>query len=60
MNSVDESKEKDQKLNTIKVSIKDNKITVWDNGGIPVVKHKEHKEWITELVFSSFRAGYKL
>lgn len=57
MNSVDESKREGSKLNTIKVSIKDNKITVWDNGGIPVVKHKEHKEWIPELVFSSFRAG---
>jgi len=56
-NSVDESKRVGSKLNTIKISIKDNRITVYDNGGIPVVKHSEHKEWIPEMIFSNLKAG---
>lgn len=58
-NSVDESKRKGSKLNTIKVSLdKDtNQISIWDNGGIPVVKHTEHKEWIPEMIFSNLKAG---
>ncbi len=58
-NSVDESKRKGSKLNTIKVSIDrgTNTITIWDNGGIPVVKHTEHKEWIPEMIFSNLKAG---
>lgn len=58
-NSVDESKRKGSKLNTVKVDInKDtNQITIWDNGGIPVVKHSEHKEWIPEMIFSNLKAG---
>lgn len=57
MNSVDEFKREGTKLNTIKVVIKDNKISIWDNGGIPVVKHEEHDEWIPEMVFSNLKAG---
>lgn len=58
-NSVDESKRKGSKLNTIKVNIDrgTNTITIWDNGGIPVVKHTEHKEWIPEMIFSNLKAG---
>jgi len=58
-NSVDESKRKGSKLNTIKVNIDKgtNTITIWDNGGIPVVKHSEHKEWIPEMIFSNLKAG---
>jgi DNA topoisomerase-2 len=58
-NSVDESKRNGSKLNTVKVDInKDtNIITIWDNGGIPVVKHTEHKEWIPEMIFSNLKAG---
>ena len=58
-NSVDESKRKGSKLNTIKVNIDKgtNTITIWDNGGIPVVKHTEHKEWIPEMIFSNLKAG---
>ena len=58
-NSVDESKRKGSKLNTIKVNIdrNSNVITIWDNGGIPVVKHTEHKEWIPEMIFSNLKAG---
>jgi len=58
-NSVDESKRKGSKLNTIKVTIDrgTNTISIWDNGGIPVVKHTEHKEWIPEMIFSNLKAG---
>jgi len=58
-NSVDESKRKGSKLNIIKVTIdrNANQISIWDNGGIPVVKHQEHKEWIPEMIFSNLKAG---
>lgn len=57
INSVDESKRDGSKLNIIKVTIKDNVISIWDNGGIPVLMHKEHKEWIPEMIFSNLKAG---
>lgn len=58
-NSVDESKREGTKLNTIKITLdrSTNRINVWDNGGIPVIKNKEHDEWIPEMVFSSLKAG---
>lgn len=58
-NSVDESKRKGSKLNTIKVNVdeKTGIISIWDNGGIPVVKHSEHKDWIPEMIFSNLKAG---
>ena len=58
-NSVDESKREGSKLNIIKVDLdrKTNKVTIWDNGGIPVVKNTEHDEWIPEMVFSNLKAG---
>ena len=58
-NSVDESKREGSKLTTIKVNIKPdtNEIAIWDNGGIPVVKHTEHNEWIPEMIFSNLKAG---
>ena len=56
-NSVDESKRSGSKLDTIKVSIKDNYISVWDNGGIPCVIHKEKNQYVAEMVFSSLRTG---
>lgn len=55
-NSVDEHK-RSGKINTIKVSVTADTITVWDNGGIPVVQHPQHKVWIPELIFSNLRAG---
>lgn len=57
MNSVDESKRDGSKLNTIKVDIVGDKITVFDNGGIPVVIHKEEKQYVAEMIFSSLKAG---
>ena len=58
-NSVDESKRAGSKLNTVKVNIDrtTNYINIWDNGGIPVVKHTQHKEWIPEMIFSNLKAG---
>ena len=58
-NSVDESKRQESNLNTIKVTVDKNTgyINIWDNGGIPVVKHSEHKEWIPEMIFSNLKAG---
>jgi len=57
-NSVDEHR-RNPKLNEIRVSINlnTNEISVWDNGGIPVEKHKVHKEWIPEMIFSNLKAG---
>jgi DNA topoisomerase-2 len=55
-NSVDEHK-RSGKINTIKVTTTLDTITIWDNGGIPVVQHPEHKVWIPELIFSNLRAG---
>jgi DNA topoisomerase II len=57
-NSVDEHI-RDPKLNKIKVTIDSNanRITVHDNGGIPVKIHSEYNEWIPEMIFSNLKAG---
>jgi len=57
-NSVDEHK-RNPKLNKIEVTIDKEKgiINIWDNGGIPVQKHKEYDEWIPELIFSNLKTG---
>jgi DNA gyrase/topoisomerase IV subunit B len=57
-NSIDESK-RNLNLNEISVHIDVNKSTIVinDNGGIPVAKHKEHDEWIPEMIFSNLKAG---
>lgn len=57
-NSVDESK-RNPKLNQIHVTVnrKTNEISIWDNGGIPVVIHTEHKIYIPELIFGNLRSG---
>lgn len=57
-NSIDESK-RNKKLDTIKVEIdqKNGEISVYDNGGIPVVMHKTEKMYIPEMIFSKLRAG---
>jgi len=56
-NSVDEHKRPGSKLNIIKVTIDGDSISVWDNGGIPVVKHQDHNEWIPEMIFSNLKSG---
>jgi len=57
-NSADEHR-RNPKLNRIEVQIDQTsgKISIFDNGGIPVVQHKEHKEWIPQMIFSNLRAG---
>ena len=57
-NSVDEHK-RNSSLNIINVTIDQvsGKIIVFDNGGIPVHIHPEHREWIPEMVFSNLKAG---
>lgn len=57
-NSVDEHK-RNTKLNQIKVTVDvdTNKISIWDNGGIPVEIHKEYNEWVPEMIFSNLKTG---
>jgi len=56
-NSVDESKRKGSKLTIIKITVSDDKISVWDNGGIPVVMHKEYKMYVPEVNFGNLMSG---
>lgn len=57
-NSIDESK-RNKKLDTIKVTIdvSSGEISVYDNGGIPVVIHKEAKMYVPTMIFSKLRTG---
>lgn len=57
-NSVDESK-RNKKLNRVDINIdlENNKISIRDNGGIEVVMHKEHKQYIPEVVFGNLMSG---
>jgi len=57
-NSVDESK-RNPNLNQIVVTYneKNQEISIWDNGGIPVIIHDVQKQWIPEMIFSNLRAG---
>jgi DNA topoisomerase-2 len=57
-NSVDEHK-RNPKLNHIKITVDKNtgKISIWDNGGIPVKIHKEYNEWVPEMIFSNLKTG---
>lgn len=58
-NSSDHSKRPEGKgLDTIRVEIDQEKgeISILDNGGIPVIKHKEYNQWIPEMIFE-LRAG---
>lgn len=57
-NSVDEHR-RNPKLNEIRVVVNpdEGSVKVWDNGGIPVVMHAEHNEWIPEMIFSNLKAG---
>jgi DNA gyrase/topoisomerase IV subunit B len=58
-NSIDEHKRNPKKLTKINVTIdkESGSISVWDNGGIPVVKHKEVDEYIPSVIFTNLRAG---
>lgn len=58
-NSVDESRREGSSLNVIKVNIdrEKNSISIWDNGGIPVVMNSEGDELIPQMIFGNLRAG---
>lgn len=56
-NSVDESKRDGSKLNIIKISIKNDIISIWDNGGIEVVIHKDHNLYLPEVIFGNLLSG---
>jgi DNA topoisomerase-2 len=58
-NSVDHSKRPEGKgLDIIRVEVDQAKgeISIYDNGGIPVVKHSEYNQWVPEMIFE-LRAG---
>lgn len=58
-NSADHSKRPEGKhLDTIRVEVDQAKgeISIFDNGGIPVVKHSEYDQWVPEMIFE-LRAG---
>ena len=57
-NAADEHR-RNNKLNRIDVtaSVETGRITIRDNGGIPVVKHTQHDEWVPEMIFSNLKAG---
>jgi DNA topoisomerase II len=57
-NSVDEHK-RNPKLNQIKITVDKTtgRISIWDNGGIPVEIHKEYGEWVPEMIFSNLKTG---
>lgn len=58
-NSVDHSKRPEGKsLDTIRVDInaQEGFISIYDNGGIPVVKNKDLDQWVPEMIFE-LRAG---
>lgn len=59
-NSCDEFRRKDNMgLTTINVIVNkiNNEITIEDNGGIPIVKHKEAKVYVPEFIFGQLRTS---
>lgn len=57
-NAVDEHR-RNPKLDELRVTVDPGSgmVKVWDNGGIPVVKHAEYDEWVPEMIFSNLKAG---
>jgi len=57
-NSVDEHK-RNPKLNRIDVNVDStkNRISVRDNGGIPIVIHKDHNQYVPEVIFGNLMSG---
>jgi len=57
-NAADEHR-RNTKLNQISVTADKatGRVSILDNGGIPVVKHKDHDEWVPEMIFSNLKAG---
>lgn len=59
-NSADFSKREEGKhLNKIEVDINQTtgEISVYDNGGIPVVKHSEYDQYVPDMIFGELRSG---
>lgn len=57
-NSCDEFRRKDNLgLNKLVVEISGDTISVYDNGGIPVVKHKEAGVYVPEFIFGRLRTS---
>lgn len=57
-NSIDEHRRAPEKLDTIKVEVEGDTISVYDNGrGIPVKVHPQTGKYVAETVFSNLRAG---
>ena len=59
-NSCDEYRRKDNLgLNKLEINInkKNNLINIYDNGGIPVVKHKTAKMYVPEFIFGQLRTS---
>lgn len=58
-NSIDHSMKPEGKhLNKVEVTYDmDGTISVYDNGGIPVVIHSEHNMYVPELIFGELHAG---
>ncbi len=57
-NSVDEHK-RNSKLDKVEVIVdkKSGKISIKDNGGIPVQIHKEHNKYVPEVIFGNLMSG---
>jgi DNA topoisomerase-2 len=58
-NCCDENKRNPDTLNIIKVNVdKDNGIiSIYDNGGIPILLHKEHNKYVPEVIFGTLMSG---
>lgn len=59
-NSVDFSKKPEGKhLNRIEItaSMLTGEISIYDNGGIPVVMHPEHNQWLPDMLLGELRSG---
>lgn len=59
-NSADFSKREEGKhLNKIEVDIdaETGEISVYDNGGIPVIKHAEYDQYVPDMIFGELRSG---
>lgn len=56
-NCADEHKRNPTRLTEINVTISDNRITICDNGGIPVVIHNDMQMYLPEMLFGHLRSG---
>lgn len=56
INSIDEHK-RNSNLNKIEVNIRDGEISIKDNGGLPVVVHKDQGKYLPEVIFGTLMSG---